>query len=331
MKPPENSKVRAMWFALLILGSFHLSAETFWDGLVSYNPPLPMSSGTESGNEGTPATGFEFSSEGTTNGYAQVTFQISSIVVLFNHGMPKEEVKTISDLKKAIDTELQSDFSATNYSTAVIKFDDRDAVCTTHPISGDGPAKLCYGVTFFWHQSSTWLRSSIFSVYVAAEKRETFDKLVASLKTVKIQSPSLKLAKDGMQLGFTQDETRKLCGEPSISGGPVEIYITDKYVIETRFDATSKDKLALITYAKVRDPQQAADATSNKELIAQTFPLTQAEAQGILQRQTSGGKLIWSSDSDNHWKRSDGAMAALVGGNLAIATAEMWPKLNFQK
>ena len=62
-----------------------------------------MSGGTEAGNAGVPITGFELRSEGTTNGYAQVTFQISSITVLFNRDIPKEEMKTVADLKKFVD------------------------------------------------------------------------------------------------------------------------------------------------------------------------------------------------------------------------------------
>ncbi len=330
----------ACWLSLLVsIFCFTLcSGESYWDGLVNYNPPIPMWGGTEAGNAGLPISGFELRSEGTTNGYAQVTFQISSIVVLSRRPSDmstQEEIKTAADLEKFIDATLRNDPQATNYSTTLVKFDGRDAVANTRPISNTGPSKWYYGITFFWRQDPVWLRSSIFSVHVTAEKRATFDKLVASLKTVKIRStpPPVKLAKDAMRLGITQDETRKLCGEPLDVTGPNETYITEKYLIEIRFDAASNDKLALISYAKVRDPQKAAAAAdSGREALAgQIQPLALSEAQAILQRHTDQGKLKWVSAGDKRWKRSDGAMAALTKNGLTIATAEMWPRLRLSE
>lgn len=316
---------------LLIQSLAQAHAETFWDGLVTYNPPIPMAGGTEAGNAGVPITGFELRSEGTTNGYAQVTFQISSITVLFNRDMPKEEIKTVADLKKFVDASLRGDPRATNYSTALVKFDGRDAVVNTRPISNAGPSKWYHGVSFFWRQNSVWLRSSIFSVHVTAEKRATFDKLVASLQTVKIRTPPpVKLAKDGTRLGITQAETRNLCGEPLDVTGLDEIYITEKYLIEVRFDAANSDKLALISYMKLRDAQKAATDFGHEPLVAQMQPLPLDEAQKILQRHTDQGKLRWSPTGDKQWKRSDGAMAALKSNGLSIATAEIWPRIRLR-
>jgi hypothetical protein len=201
LKQPEFAKVWMVLFSLFILGSFQLPAESFWDGAVSFDPPLPMTSGVAGGNVGIPATGFTFRCEGATNGYAGVTFQISSLMMLFNVETPKEEVKTISDLKNAVDRALRNDSHTTNPSTTVVKLDDRDAVCGMRPVSDAGPAKWFYGLTCFWQTNSVWVRGSILSVYVTAEKRETFDRLVASLKSVKLKSspPPVKLARDGMQ------------------------------------------------------------------------------------------------------------------------------------
>lgn len=320
-------------FALLVFGSFHVSAETFWDGLVSYNPPLPMVGGDEAGNAGLPANGFELRSEGTTNGYAQVTFQISSIMMLFNNPseMPKEEIKTISDLKKAVDVELQEDLHTTNYSVEVVKFDGRDAVCNTRPISDPGPIKWYYRVTFLWQTNSVRRGSSIFSVFVAAEKRETFDKLLASLKTVKIRStpPPVKLAKDEMQLGLTHDEIRQRCGEPLVFHPPDETYITDKYLIEVEYFGPRYDKADIILYRKVRDSQNAAAVLDQGILDDQILPINKDEAEEILKRHTGGGGLTWSPFAENRWKRSDGAMAALTSKDFRILTAEMWPRQRF--
>jgi hypothetical protein len=329
----------ACWLGLFVLiHSFTpCSGESYWDGLVNYNPPIPMWGGTEAGNAGLPVSGLELRSEGTTNGYAQVTFQVSSIMMLFSRpsNIPTQEVKTVAQLKQLIDSKFQNDPRATNHSSALIKFDGRDAVSSTCPISNEGPAKWYHGVTFFWRQEPVWLRSSIFSVHVTAEKRATFDKLLASLKTVKIRStpPPVKLAKDAMRLGVSQDEARKLCGEPLDVTGPNETYITEKYLIEIRFDAASNDKLALISYAKVRDPQKAAAAADSgrEALAAQIQPLALSEAQAILQRHTDQGKLKWASAGDKRWKRSDGAMAALTKNGLTIATAEMWPRLRLNE
>ena len=295
-----------------------------------------MSGGTEAGNAGLPASGFEFRSEGTTNGYAQVTFQVSSIMMLFNSAseIPKDAIKTIPDLKKIIDAASQNDHQSTNHSTTVIRFDGMDAVSNTRPISNAGPAKWYCSVTFFWPQNSAQPNRSIFSIYVTAENRATFDKLVASLKSVKIRKtpPPVKLAKEGMQLGFTQDEARKQCGEPLIVSGPNEYYITDQHVIYVDYAEASNSKIGLISYSKVRDPQKAAIAMrSNEPLDSQTLPMTKAEAEKILKRQTSNEKFIWSSASNDQWKRSDGAMAKLTGTDLTIATAGVWPNLHFQK
>ena len=294
-----------------------------------------MSGGTEAGNEGVPASGFEFRSEGTTNGYAQVTFQVSSIMMLFNNvsEIPKEAPKTISDLKKIIDTTSQNDHQSTNYSTTAIKFDGMDAIYNTRPISNAGPAKWYGRVTFFWPQNSVRPKMSIFSIHVTAENRATFDKLVASLKSVKIRKtpPPVKLAKDGMLLGFSQDETRKQCGEPFSITGPNEYYITDKYLIYVCYDAGSNYQLGIIQYSKVRDPQKTVVAMGNGSLDGQILQMTKAEAEKILKTQTNDGKLIWSFEGDGQWKRSDGAMAKLTRTDLTIATAGVWPNLHFQK
>ncbi len=328
----------ACWLSLffLIHNFTPCSGETYWDGLVNYNPPIPMWGGTEAGNAGLPISGFELRSEGTTKGYSQVTFQISSITMLFSRpsNIPNEEIKTVAQLKQLIDSKFRNDPHATNHSSAVIKFDGRDAVSSTCPISNDGPAKWYHGVTFCWRQEPVWLRSSLFSVHVTAERRVTFEKLVASLKTVKIRStpPPVKLAKDAMRLGITQDEARNLCGEPLDVTGPNETYVTEKYFIEVRFDAASNDKLALISYAKVRDPQKAAAAADSgrEALVAQIQPLALSEAQDILRRHTDQGNLKWASAGDKRWQRSDGAMAALTTNGLTIATAEMWPRLRLK-
>jgi hypothetical protein len=325
----------ACWLSLFFLiHSFTpCSGESYWDGLVNYNPPIPMWGGTEAGNAGLPISGFELRSESTTNGYAQVTFQVSSIMMLFSRpsNIPTQEVKTVAQLKQLIDSKFQNDPRATNHSSAFIKFDGRDAVSSTFPISNEGPARWYHGVTFFWRQEPVWLRSSIFSVHVTAERRATFDKLVASLKTVRIRNtpPPVRLAKDAMRLGISQDEARKLCGEPLDVTGPNETYITEKYLISICFDAASNYKLALVSYAKVRDPQKAVAASSREVLTALMQPLAISEARAILQRHTEQGTLRWISAGDKRWKRSDGAMAALTKGGLTIATAEMWPRLRF--
>src|ERR1041385_316143 len=106
----------AFWLSLLI--SFYTltpcSGERYWNGLVNYDPPIPMWGGPEAGNAGLPISGYELRSEGTTNGFAQVTFQISSIVVLFKRPseIPKTEIKTADALKELIDSRMQNDARA---------------------------------------------------------------------------------------------------------------------------------------------------------------------------------------------------------------------------
>ena len=256
-------------------------------------------------------------------------------MMLFNNvsEIPKEAPKTISDLKKIIDTTSQNDHGSTNYTTTVIKFDGMDAVYNTPSLLKGGPAEWYGRVTFFWPQNSVHPKTGIFSIHVYAENRATFDKLVVSLKSVKIRKtpPPVKLAKDEMQLGFTQDETRKQCGEPLIYPGGDEYYITDKYLILDVY-AGAGNKLGYISYSKVRDSQKAAVAIKSCEpLDSQILPMTKAEAEKILKRQTDNKKFIWSPASDDRWKRSDGAMAKLTSTELAIATAGVWPNLHFQK
>ncbi|HMP83976.1 MAG TPA: hypothetical protein PKA41_14855 [Verrucomicrobiota bacterium] len=336
-KTTSRGVTSACWLSLFFL--IHTftpcSGESYWDGLVNYNPPIPMWGGTEAGNAGLPVSGFELRSEGTTNGYAQITFQVSSIMMLFSrpNNIPTQEVKTVAQLKQLIDSKFQNDPRATNYSSALIKFDGRDAVSSTCPISNEGPVKWYHDVTFFWRQEPVWLRSGIFSVHVTAEKRATFEELVASLKTIKIRStpPPVKLANDAMRLGISQHEARKLCGEPLHVSGPNETYITQKYLIDVCYDGASSDKSGLISYAKVRDPQSAAAVQSREALAAQIQPLATSEAQAILERHTDQGKLKWTSAGDKRWRRSDGAMAALTKNGLTIATAEMWPRLRFNE
>jgi hypothetical protein len=83
MNQPAFAKVWTLLFSIFILACFQLPAESLWDGAVSFDPPLPMTSGDAGGNVGIPATGLSFRCEGATNGSAQVTFHISSLMMLF--------------------------------------------------------------------------------------------------------------------------------------------------------------------------------------------------------------------------------------------------------
>src|SRR5215831_14889639 len=98
----------ACWLSFLLsyYGVTPCSGESYWHGLVNYNPPIPLLGVTEAGNAGVPISGFELRSEGTTDGYAQVTFEISSIAVLFKrpNQIPKTEIKTADALKELIDS-----------------------------------------------------------------------------------------------------------------------------------------------------------------------------------------------------------------------------------
>ena len=56
-----------------------MSGETFWNGLITYDPPIQMSGENQPGNEGVAISGFELNHEGSVDGNAQVAFQISSL------------------------------------------------------------------------------------------------------------------------------------------------------------------------------------------------------------------------------------------------------------
>ena len=139
--------------------------------------------------------------------------------------------------------------------------------------------------------------------------------------------PVLPLAKNRMQLGFTQAQMRESCGEPIQVSLPHETYITDQYVVSICY----ADAANYIDYIKVRDPQKAGTATNRKDLLAQLLPISKAEAEKLLEGQKGGGKLNWSPAGEALWRRADGAMAALHDNCLTIATADLWPSISFSK
>jgi hypothetical protein len=139
--------------------------------------------------------------------------------------------------------------------------------------------------------------------------------------------PPLPLAKNGMQLGLTEEQMRERCGEPCQFSGPNETYVTDRYLVTVFYHDTAD----LIAYAKVRDPQKAGRALNQKEVLAQLLPMTSAEAETLLQGQRGTESLNWSRVGEDQWKRTDGAMARLYENSLTLATADMWPKIEFSK
>ncbi len=121
--------------------------------------------------------------------------------------------------------------------------------------------------------------------------------------------PLVKLGKDEMQLGMSQEETRNRCGEPFEQGGPDETYITTKYLISVEFDGSN---VSLISYTKLRDPKKFAEAPSGEVLKTQSEPMDDTLVKEILAEHANHGNLSWTPIGQNRWRRSDGSMAALI-------------------
>jgi hypothetical protein len=320
--------VRFCTLSLLVFMQFlqPLRGASFLNDAVSYDPPIPMLGARQSSSIDNPSEAFKFRTNQTPDGYAEVTFSMTSILDIGNR-TPKEPIKSIADLKKFADVSLSNNPNVKNVDIKTGQFQGRGAVIVNEftPSHHGNLATWDYGLTFFWHHDLLWEKSSVFSIYVKAEKREILDKLVESLKRVKIDHPDRPpvLAKDAMQLGLSNVELVQRCGFPLVRQGSNEIYITEKFVIYGIIDYRGGSKLVSILYSKVRDPQKAASTAEDRDaLLAMSEPMTKAEAQEILERHK--GKREWTSMSDNRWNRSDGAVAALTDHGLALAAAEKW-------
>lgn len=181
----------------MVFGVWRVSGVDFWDGTVSYFPPLQMS--TNSPPNGvdsvTNEKEFSFRAETSATGRAEVAFHISPIVEMkkvteTNRPLP---LRTVSDLKRNLDSQLQGDPRATNVFTSIIKLDGRDAlICAprTNPNPGTPSVWFC-SISFFWKQSAVWEESTVCSIVVSAEKQETFVALTNSLKSVKVKISNL--------------------------------------------------------------------------------------------------------------------------------------------
>ena len=190
---PARAKRRAnngfAFAAFLVLVSLQAFGDTFWDGTVSYTPPFPITGREESGNSGMPVTGWTYQSKDEAAGFVQITFQIMSMPMIFEEpNEPPAEIATIADLKKYLDSIQPRKTTELNVKTALVKIGGRDAVCARGQLStGEGPDLSFYRVFALWERNPQWLNSSLFCVTVFAQKKETADKLVESLNTVKIQ------------------------------------------------------------------------------------------------------------------------------------------------
>jgi hypothetical protein len=100
-----------------------------------------------------------------------------------------------------------------------------------------------------------------------------------------------KPATNEMQLGMSQDEIRKRCGEPFEHSGPDEFYITPMYLIEVQFRGSNYYHASFIGYTRLRDPQKFAEDPSREALKTQAQPLDDTSVKEILAQQARSGKL----------------------------------------
>jgi len=315
---------------LCVLAIAHSSAEQIFNGAISYTPPIPMLGGGQAGNAGLPISGWEFRTESATTGYAQVTFQIMSVMALFNApSSPPMEIRNTSDVRRFLETRSKGNTNFVNASVTLSRFSTREAV-TCNGQTRTGPWKWHHSTYVLWTTNQQWPRNTLLHVFVVADKQETFDTLVKSLETATINPPPpVHLAQNKMALGMSQSEVQKSCGDPVESSGPNECYFTKDLMVSVTYGAT--DKVEYIAYSKVRDPQKAARAQNREELSQQLLPMNKAEVGQLLQSNPDEAPLSWSPAGENRWKRSDGAMAALHAGTLVVASRQMWPKIHFDK
>jgi hypothetical protein len=200
-----------------------------------------------------------------------------------------------------------------------------------------------------WYADVYWVKvrpNKVLEVSLRASSEADLDLVRPWLRRLKIKvadkpdASTVPLATNRMQLGLTQTEIHERCGEPFFAASLTqELYVTERYIVQVGYGDTAN----LISFVKVRDPQKVVAASFPEELpglrlpvkpdelFKQRVPMTKTEAEELLQRQVGVSNLTWSASGDNRWKRSDGAMAALQDTYLTVATAEVWPKLIFQK
>jgi len=161
--------------------------EPFWIRAVSYKPPFEMYSSFEPTNN-VPFPG-DWELEGA-NRNAKIVFHLGTIAEIIQPESPPKPIQTLPALKDFLDSHLKTAPRGSNVLTSLIRIGDRDALMgistVPHKVE-DGPEWQC-AVSFFWQTNAVWQNSILCSITLSAQKRDTFDLLKDSLKSIKILS-----------------------------------------------------------------------------------------------------------------------------------------------
>ena len=183
--------IRVIIFFLTFLSLSQARSTEFWNEDVSYSPPFKMFTNSTPGNAARTTEDWEFYTMASdTNGIARVVFHIETIAKFIEPEIPAKPVKTISDLKGLVDAGLKTEARGTNYSTSIIEINGRQALSSrtrTNNIQGGPSGEWLHAVCFFWDQNTDWQKTTVCTVVLTAEKRETLNILENSLKTIKFQ------------------------------------------------------------------------------------------------------------------------------------------------
>lgn len=166
-------------------------AEPFWKGALSYEPPFKMSSYLHPADAGAAVGDWELFSTAAgagTNGPAQVVFHLGTVAEFIGTDRPANALETVADLKAFMDAELKASPSGSKPLISRVNIGGREAlmsIASTNQVPGE-PIKWRGSVCFFWKVKPVWQNSTVCSIAMTAETRETFNLLTNSLKTIKL-------------------------------------------------------------------------------------------------------------------------------------------------
>lgn len=171
--------------------------EPFWKVAISYQSPFEMHSYLNETNTAPFPGDWELSVRAVharTNADAKVVFHLGAVADFVQPEKPKNPIVTIADLKHFVDSQLQSEPRGSNAIISITKIDNRDALMCNSTINPNrqGPPELECRVCFFWQTNAVWEKSTLCSITLTAQKKDTLDLLKDSLKSVKVLPESDK-------------------------------------------------------------------------------------------------------------------------------------------
>jgi hypothetical protein len=164
--------------------------EPFWKRAVSYQAPFKMRSRLHPATIGALTGDWELYSWGEdagTNAHAQIVFHLGTAAEFIGTDKTAKALETAADLKSFVDSNAGPDPGG-RVLTSIIRIDGREALMSLsrrNRVHGGKTEWRC-AACFFWKVHPVWQDSTICSITMTAETRETLSLLTNSLRTVKL-------------------------------------------------------------------------------------------------------------------------------------------------